>query len=140
MSFCPDCGGERIHRRSHLRSMQRYRYSVYGRAFSTLTGTQLARLRHPAELQDDLNNMLDGQLGQKAADRLGVHRNVSFRWRLRLLRLAKGNPPAARRGIAEADELFLLESENDSCELYQPSRQRGVYRVGAASANTSVCW
>ena len=69
--------------------------------------------------------MLDGQSVRKTADRLGVHRNTSFRWRHRFLHLAKDDRPAALAGIAEADELFLLESQKGSRKLNRPPRKRG---------------
>lgn len=125
VSSCPDCGGQRLHRHGHDRGVQRYRCCACGRTFSALTGTPLARLRHRAQWLDYLERMLDGQSVRKSADALGVHRNTSFRWRHRFLHLAKDDRPAALGGIAEADELFLLESQKGSRQLDRPARKRG---------------
>ncbi|RZA33303.1 MAG: IS1595 family transposase [Lysobacteraceae bacterium] len=125
VSTCPACGGHRLHRHGHDRGVQRYRCCACGKTFSALTDTPLARLRHRGKWLDYLERMLDGQSVRKAADALGVHRNTSFRWRHRFLHLAKEDRPAALRGIAEADELFLLESQKGSRKLDRPPRKRG---------------
>ncbi|RZA32243.1 MAG: IS1595 family transposase, partial [Lysobacteraceae bacterium] len=125
VSACPGCGGRRLHRHGHDRGVQRYRCCACDKTFSALTGTPLARLRHRGKWLDYLERMLDGQSVRKAADALGVHRNTSFRWRHRFLHLAKDDRPAALRGIAEADELFLLESQKGSRKLDRPPRKRG---------------
>jgi hypothetical protein len=54
-----------------------------------------------------------------------VHRNTAFRWRHRFLHLAKDDRAAGLAGIAEADELFLLESQKGSRQLDRPPRKRG---------------
>ena len=125
VSSCPDCGARRIHRHGHVRGLQRYRCCACGRTFSALSGTPLARLRHRVKWLDYLEHMLDGRSVRKSADALGVHRNTSFRWRHRFLHLAKDDRPPALAGIAEADELFLLESQKGSRQLDRPPRKRG---------------
>ena len=124
-SSCPDCSGRRLHRHGVDRGVQRYRCCACGKTFSALTGTPLARLRHRGKWLDYLEGMLEGQSVRKTADRLGVHRNTSFRWRHRFLHLAKDDRPGALAGIAEADELFLLESQKGSRKLDRPPRKRG---------------
>ncbi|RLM53106.1 IS1595 family transposase, partial [Halobellus sp. Atlit-31R] len=69
--------------------------------------------------------MLDGKSVRAAADALGVHRNTTFRWRHRILELTKHDRPESLTGIAEADELFLLESQKGSRKLDRPARKRG---------------
>ena len=125
VSACPGCGGRHLHRHGQDRGVQRYRCCACGKTFSALTGTPLARLRHRGKWLDYLERMLDGQSVRKAADALGVHRNTSFRWRHRFLHLAKSDRPALLRGIAEADELFILESQKGSRKLDRPARKRG---------------
>jgi transposase-like protein len=125
ISSCPHCAGSRLHRHGHDRGVQRYRCCACGKTFSALTGTPLARLRHRGKWLDYLERMLDGQSVRKAADGTGVHRNTAFRWRHRFLHLAKDDRPAALTGIAEADELFLLESQKGSRSLDRPPRKRG---------------
>jgi transposase-like protein len=125
VSACPHCAGRRLHRHGVERGVQRYRCCACGKTFSALTGTPLARLRHRGKWLDYLAGMLDGQSVRKAADGTGVHRNTAFRWRHRFLHLAKEDRPAALAGIAEADELFLLESQKGSRSLDRPPRKRG---------------
>jgi transposase-like protein len=125
VSSCPHCGARRLHRHGLDRGVQRYRCCACGKTFSALTGTPLARLRHRGKWLDYLEGMLDGKSVRKAADEVGVHRNTAFRWRHRFLHLAKDDRPEALAGIAEADELFLLESQKGSRQLDRPPRKRG---------------
>ncbi|MGI4718637.1 MAG: IS1595 family transposase [Janthinobacterium lividum] len=122
---CPSCAGERRHRHGHDRGVQRYRCCACGRTYSALTGTPLARLRHRAKWLDFLKEMLDGRSVRAAAETVGVHRNTSFRWRHRFLHLAKHDRPSSLAGIAEADELFLLEWQQGARTLDRPPRKRG---------------
>ena len=69
--------------------------------------------------------MLDSTSVRAAAKAVGVHRNTSFRWRHRFLHLGKLDRPDSLSGIAEADELFLLESQKGSRQLTRPARKRG---------------
>jgi transposase-like protein len=125
VSSCLHCDGRRLHRHGFDCGVQRYRCCACSKTFSALTGTPLAKLRHRGKWLDYLDGMLDGQSVRKAADRLGVHRNTAFRWRHRFLHLAKDDRAAALAGIAEADELFLLESRKGSRSLDRPPRKRG---------------
>ena len=122
---CPGCQGEQHHKHGRDRGLQRYRCLACGKTFSRLTGTPLARLRHRALWLDYLERMLDAQSVRKAANALGVHRNTSFRWRHRFLTWVKHDRPALLGGIAEADELFILESQKGSRTLDRPARKRG---------------
>jgi len=122
---CPDCGGRRLHRHGYDRGLQRYRCCACKRTFNALSGTPLARLRHRAQWLGYLDGMLDGKSVRAAADALGVHRNTTFRWRHRFLHLAKHDRPEALTGIAEADEMFLLESQKGARKLDRPARKRG---------------
>jgi len=122
---CPGCGGERYHRHGRDRGLQRYRCRGCGKTFSALTGTPLARLRHRGLWLDYLERMLDAQSVRASASTLGVHRNTSFRWRHRFLAWARHDRPTLLSGIAEADEMFLLESQKGSRRLERPARKRG---------------
>jgi len=122
---CPACQRERHHKHGRDRGVQRYRCCACSKTFSALTGTPLARLRHRGRWLDYLERMLDGQPVRKAAAALGIHRNTSFRWRHRFLAWAKHDRPLLLGGIAEADELFLLESQKGSRKLDRPARKRG---------------
>ncbi|HBZ05316.1 MAG TPA: IS1595 family transposase, partial [Massilia sp.] len=122
---CPGCSGERHHKHGRDRGLQRYRCRACGKTFSALTGTPLARLRHRGLWLDYLERMLGAQSVRTSAATLGVHRNTSFRWRHRFLAWARHDRPTLLSGIAEADELFLLESQKGSRRLDRPPRKRG---------------
>ncbi|WP_307729119.1 IS1595 family transposase [Massilia sp. IC2-476] len=122
---CPECGGSRHYRHGIVRGLQRYRCRACGRTFSTLTGTPLARLRHRGKWLDYLKAMLDSRTVRAAAKHVGVHRNTSFRWRHRFLDGVRLDQPERLTGIAEADEMFILESQKRSRSLDRPARKRG---------------
>ena len=122
---CPDCGSNRHYRHGLNRGLQRYRCRACGRTFSALSGTPLARLRHRGKWLDFLKQMLDSRSVRATAKLLGVHRTTSFRWRHRFLDGARHDQPERLAGIAEADELFLLESQKGSRKLDRPARKRG---------------
>jgi len=54
---------------------------------------------------------------RKAAKRVGVHLETSFRWRHRFLATSKDAKAKAVRGIVEADETFILKSAKGSKRL-----------------------
>lgn len=122
---CPSCGGSRHYRHGIVRGLQRYRCRACGRTFSALSGTPLARLRHRARWLEYMKEMLDSRSVRAAARVVGVHRNTSFRWRHRFLDGVKHDQPERLAGIAEADEMFLLESQKGSRQLDRPARKRG---------------
>ena len=122
---CVHCRAPDLYRHGRDRGLQRYRCRSCGKTFTALSGTPLARLRHRAKWLDYLGKMLDSAPVRRAADAIGVHRNTSFRWRHRFLHLSKHDRPDSLNGIAEADELFLLESQKGSRCLDRPARKRG---------------
>ena len=122
---CPACGSGISYRHGHTRGLQRYRCRVCSRTFTRLSGTPLARLRHRGKWLDYLAQMLDAKSVRAAANTVEVHRNTSFRWRHRFLDLTKHDRPERLAGIAEADELFLLESQKGARNLRRPARRRG---------------
>ena len=121
---CPDCGNSRPYRHGLNRGLQRYRCRACGRTFNALTGTPLARLRHREKWLDYAKAMLDSRSVRAAAKMVGVHRNTGFRWRHRFLGGVRRDQPERLAGIAEADELFLLESQKGSRKLERPPRKR----------------
>lgn len=122
---CPHCRGRKLYRHGHDRGLQRYRCCACKKTFNALTGTPLARLRYRERWLAYLDGMLDGKSVRVAARELGVHRNTTFRWRHRFLHLAKHARPDRLTGIAEADEMFLLESQKGARKLDRPPRKRG---------------
>jgi transposase-like protein/IS1 family transposase len=136
---CPDCNSNHAHRHGHAHGLQRYRCVSCGRTFNSLTGTPLARLRHKSLWLDYADCLLASDSVRKAASQLGVHRNTTFRWRHRFLSLAKTDRPHCLHGIAEADELYVLESEKGSRHLRRPARRRGGHARKRGISNEQVC-
>jgi transposase-like protein len=122
---CVHCRTPQCYRHGFHRGLQRYRCRSCGKTFTALTGTPLARLRHRAKWLDYLGAMLDSKSVRASARAVGVHRNTGFRWRHRFLHLSKHDRPEGLRGIAEADELFMLESQKGARQLTRPARKRG---------------
>ncbi|PJJ19810.1 transposase-like protein [Janthinobacterium sp. 67] len=136
---CPACNSNQAHRHGHAHGLQRYRCVPCGRTFNALTGTPLARLRHKALWLDYADCLLASDSVRKAALQLGVHRNTTFRWRHRFLSLAKTDRPHGLHGIAEADELYLLESEKGARTMTRPARRRGGHAHKRGISNEQVC-
>jgi transposase-like protein len=90
-----------------------------------LSGTPLARLRLRENCIDYRGALLDSRRVRASADRIKVHRNTAFRWRHRFLTKVKDDRPQRLHGIAEADEMFVLESQKGSRQLTRPARKRG---------------
>src|SRR6476469_6761318 len=126
---CPSCSSERMYRHGHAHGLQRYRCRSCGKTFNDLTGTPLARLRLKGRWLDYLDTVLASRTVRGAADAVSVHRNTSFRWRHRFLDLTRHDQRGTLGGIAEADEMYVLESEKGARHLARPARKRG----GAAS-------
>jgi transposase-like protein len=122
---CPACGAARPYRHGYDRGLQRYRCRACRKTFNLLTGTPLARLRHRAKWLDYLDKMREATSVRAAAKAVSVHRNTAFRWRHRFLERTKDDRPSNLAGIAEADELFILESQKGSRQLDRPPRKRG---------------
>ncbi|SFY21868.1 Transposase, partial [Janthinobacterium lividum] len=136
---CPACHSAHLHRHGHAHGLQRYRCVPCGRTFNALTGTPLAHLRHKALWFDYADCLLASDSVRKAARQLGVHRNTTFRWRHRFLSLAKTDRPHGLHGIAEADELYLLESEKGARQMTRPARRRGGHARQRGISNEQVC-
>jgi transposase-like protein len=122
---CPRCGSRHWHRHGHANDLQRFRCRECGRTFNDLSGTPLARLRLRGKWLDHLDTLLESKAIRKAANRVGVHRNTAFRWRHRFLDWVKLDRAPQLKGIVEADEMFLLESQKGSRKLDRPARKRG---------------
>ncbi|MBW3499293.1 IS1595 family transposase [Janthinobacterium sp. NKUCC08_JDC] len=136
---CPACHSSHLHRHGHAHGLQRYRCVPCGRTFNALTGTPLARLRHKSLWVEYADCMLASDSVRKAASQLGAHRNTTFRWRHRFLSLAKADGPHGLHGIAEADELYLLESEKGARQMTRPARRRGGHAHQRGISNEQVC-
>lgn len=136
---CPACRAERPYRHGLDRGIQRYRCRTCRKTFNALSGTPVSRLRHRAKWLDYLSNMLETKSVRASAKAIDVHRNTSFRWRHRFLALAKHDRVECLAGIAEADEMFLLESQKGSRTLERPARRRGGVASTRGITQQHVC-
>jgi transposase-like protein len=136
---CPRCQAASPHRHGHANGLQRYRCRACGRTFNALSGTPLARLRHKKHWLDYLAHMLDSHSIRRAARDLGVAGTTSFRWRHRFLTLSKHDRAERLTGIAEADEMYVLESHKGSRNLDRPPRKRGGKATKRGISNEQVC-
>jgi transposase-like protein len=136
---CPRCQADRPYRHGHANGLQRYRCRICCRTFNALSGTPLARLRHKAHWLGYLDGMLDARSVRRAAAETGVSNATSFRWRHRFLSLSKDDRPERLRGIAEADEMYVLESHKGSRTLNRPPRKRGGKAAKRGISNEQMC-
>jgi len=136
---CPCCQADRPYRHGHAHGLQRYRCRVCLRTFNALSGTPLARLRHKPRWIDYLDGMLDSRSVRRSARDTGVANATSFRWRHRFLALSKDDRPARLGGIAEADEMYVLESHKGSRKLDRPPRKRGGKASKRGISNEQMC-
>ena len=122
---CPSCACEPYYRHGQANGLQRYRCRACSRTYNDLSGTPLARLRLREKWLDYLGTVLDSKSVRAAASEIGVHRNTAFRWRHRFLERPRHAQPRRLGGIAEADEMFMLESQKGARKLDRPARRRG---------------
>jgi transposase-like protein len=123
---CPRCASAKFGRHGFTNGLQRYRCCACGKTFNGLTGTPLARLRLKDKWLAYLDCLRDPACTVKrAADKVNVHANTSFRWRHRFLHWVKDDRPAKLQGIVEADEMFLLESQKGAKHITRAPRHRG---------------
>jgi transposase-like protein len=137
--ICPRCQASHPYRHGHAHGLQRYRCRACARTFNALSGTPLARLRHKARWLDYLDGMLDSRSVRRAAAAVDVASSTSFRWRHRFLGLSKDDRPASLQGIAEADEMYVLESHKGSRSLERPPRKRGGKATKRGISNEQMC-
>lgn len=134
---CPHCAAKKFQRwGTTAAGEQRYRCGSCRKSFTGLTGTALNRVRHKGLLLEYAACMKDGLSVREAADRLGLHRNVVFRWRHRLMPQLERHQPETLQGVAEVDEAFFRESfkgrkrgmPRKAHKRAMPAGKRGVSR------------
>jgi hypothetical protein len=99
----------------------------------------LAHLRHKPKWLDYLDCVLNSATVRRAADEVGVNKDTSFRWRHRFLALTKNDRPTSLTGIAEADELYQLESHKGARKLTRPARKRGGAATKRGTSDEQIC-
>lgn len=139
--FCPRCGHRRVHRWGHFDSRlgprRRYRCLRCGRTFSDLTGTHLAYLKR-LEHWRRFCQIAPGHLTIRGvAERLGIHRTTSFRWRHLLLDRLRATEIVGLRGRVSLEIDWLPFSEKGSRRLQRPARR---VRFDGFSFETRVEW
>lgn len=136
---CPRCRSSQYHLHGHAHGLQRYRCTHCGRTYNALTGTPMAWLRYKDRWLDFADCMLNSYTVRRAASRCDIHKSTSFRWRHRFLVLSKTDRPQCLRGITEADEMYLLESEKGARHLDRPARKRGGSAKQRGTSHEQVC-
>jgi transposase-like protein len=136
---CPRCRSSIYYRHGNADGLQRFRCRHCSKTFNALTGTPLARLRLKSKWLDYLDCLLTATTVRRAAIAVGVHKNTSFRWRHRFLTLPKTDRPTCLHGIAEADEIYFLESEKGARHLDRPPHKRGGPATKRGTSDEQVC-
>ena len=123
---CGHCGAESFSKWGVATGMKRYMCKTCNRTFNALTGTPLAHLHKREKWLEYARAIVDGLTLRKAAARVGVHLETSFRWRHRFLATSKTAKAKRLSGIVEADETFILKSAKGSRRLVgRAPRKRG---------------
>jgi len=139
VAACPHCRAGHPVRYGTASGLQRYRCHDCSRTFNVLTGTPLAGLHKPNRWAAFAQALREGLSVRKAAQRCGVHRNTSHRWRHRFLAVPAKMQAQALSGIAEADETFFLQSEKGARTLKRKPRKRGGTAVRCGRNDEQVC-
>lgn len=138
---CPHCGGTKLYRHGQAHGLARYRCRACLKTFNPLTGTPLAHLRLRHKWLAYHQCLLDSLTVRKSAAVVDISRNTSFRWRHRFLDWVKNDRPERLHGIAEADEMYLLESEKVHGACSVPRESAVVPPPNAArQRNRFACW
>jgi len=122
---CPYCKTEDPIRWGRSHGLSRFRCRNCKRTFNALTSTPLARLRHKEQWSVFAKTMIEGKSVRASAQACGVHYTTTFRWRHRFLRIPEEKQAQVLRGIAEADETFLLRSQKGERGIQRRPRKRG---------------
>lgn len=136
---CPRCRSKRFYGHGEAHGLHRYRCRDCSKTFNSLTGTPLAHLRLKGKWFRYMDCLLTATTVRDAAAAVGVHKNTSFRWRHRFLTLPKTDRPSQLSGIAEADEIYLLESEKGARNLQRAPRKRGGSAKKRGTSDEQVC-
>ncbi len=123
---CPHCNSNALSRWGSTRQgKQRYRCNKCHATFSTLTGTNLFRMRKPDKWLKYIKCMLLSKSLRYAAKQLDINLKTAFRWRHKLLKSPCAHQPTELVGIVEADETFVPESFKGSKKMTREPRKRG---------------
>lgn len=123
---CPRCGSGRTEGWGRERNgLKRCRCLDCKRTFNPLTGTPLAGLRKKECWLKYAGALNESLPVRKAAKMCKVSKNTAFKWRHRFLKAQNKSKDQSLAGIAEVDEIFLLESFKGRRKLPRAARKRG---------------
>jgi transposase-like protein len=118
---CPHCGSRRIEGWGRERNgLKRSRCFDCQRTFNPL-----ARLRKKESWLGFAAALNQSLSVRKAAKACKVNKNTAFNWRHRFLKAQNQSKDQSLAGIAEVDEIFLLESFKGQRKLPRAARKRG---------------
>ena len=150
--ICPYCKSKNHIRWGKRSDMQRYKCNDCNKTFNSLTKTPLAKLRRKGHWLQYTNCLKEGLTVREAANRCGVHKTTSFRWRHRFLSNAKSIKAKKLGGIIEVGELTLKESfkgsknidfipyakRNDIHVIYALDRTNNVFDITNKGLNEKI--
>lgn len=123
---CAHCGSRRIEGWGRERNgLKRCHCLDCRRTFNALTGTPLAGLRKKERWLSFAETLNESLSVRKAARACKVNKNTAFKWRHRFLKAQNHSRNQLFTGIAEIDEIFLLESFKGQRKLPRAARKRG---------------
>jgi transposase-like protein len=123
---CRRCGSKRTEGWGTERNgLKRRRCLDCKRTFNPLTGTPLARLQKKECWLKYAGALNESLSVRKAAKACKVDKNTAFKWRHRFLEARNYSKDQSLAGIAEVDEIFLLESFKGQRKLPRAARKRG---------------
>src|SRR5665213_462223 len=122
MGGCPHCGSKQFWRWGKTSAgEQRHRCRGCKKTFTALTGTPFQDLRHKDLLLANAACMKAGLSVRATAAQVGLHRNVVYRWRMRMLPTIVKHQPTVLEGVAKVDEAYFRRSYK--------GRKRGMPRA-----------
>jgi transposase-like protein len=122
---CPRCQEAHPYRWGHQAGLQRFRCRACRHTFTALSGTPLARLRYKDQWLNYSTALREGLSVRASAQRCGIDKTTSFRWRHRFLKGPALTKARRLQGIVEADETFFPDSRKGQRHLGRPPRRRG---------------
>jgi len=123
--ICPYCNHDVSIGWGNSNGLPRHRCKSCQKTFNALTGIPLSGLRHRECWSEYAQCLLEGATIRQAAQRCGINKDTSFRWRHRFLNLPAKIKATSLHGIVEADETFFLESRKGERDIDRPPRKRG---------------
>lgn len=124
-AVCPHCGSHEIVAHGYRKGVRRLYCKSCKKDFSSTTGTVLYRIHKKDKWQSYIQCMKEGLTIRESASRVGISLQTSFNWRHKILSSLSKIQSEEFKGIVEADEFYLLESEKGNKNLKRSARKRG---------------